>query len=33
LTFATHRVALGVSDQERATKALEGVKDKRLKYR
>ena len=28
-----NRVALGVSDQERATKALEGVKGKRLKYR
>ena len=28
-----NRVALGVSDQERATKALEGVKGKRLKYK
>lgn len=28
-----NRVALGVSDQERATKMLEGVKGKRLKYR
>ena len=28
-----NRVALGVSDQERATKALKGVKGKRLKYR
>ena len=28
-----NRVALGVSDQERATRALEGVKGKLLKYR
>lgn len=28
-----NRVALGVDDQQRATRALQGVKGKRLKYR
>ena len=29
----SNRVGLGVNDQQRATRALEGVKGKRLKYR